>query len=210
MDEAALFAALHGTWYIHHSTLPLWLAGDKRSPTLNYTYDPKATPHALKDCVRYKTTPWCAGWLSSSPLEYSVEKSIHGVNIATDAANGALLWRGDGVLKLITSPWKVVLQEEILLPAATTAAEARGREKGGHCLNQPDERDTAAATNGRQAMAVAVISFGATLFTPEGLDVISRGREGLPEEVAQRLLAAAAARDEVCQRVVHLAKLVPQ
>ena len=212
---ATLFTSLHGKWYIHRSTLPLWLAGDKRSPTLNYTYAPDdgspTKPTTLKDCVRYKSKPWCPAWLSSSPAassEYSVENTINGTNTATNAANGELLWRGDGLLTLITSAWRVVLQEEI-------EVEATPDEEGG-VMHQPEDtvtgkdEQTRPQPQQKRKVQVAVISFGKTMFTPEGLDVISKGREGLSADVAGRLLAAAAARDEVCHRVARLAQVVLQ
>ena len=167
---AELFTLLVGKWYIHRSTLPLWLNGDKHFPSLNYSIDSRH-PNYLGDCVMYKTKPLCS-FLSSNAVEL-VDKSIVGWNSVLDLNSKELQWRGTGLLYPITSNWRVV------------AVDVSQR--------------------------YAVIYFSKTMFTPEGMDVISK--DAAVDDVTRTrmddLVKAAAASCASCKRLESFLQPVP-
>jgi hypothetical protein len=85
---------IQGRWYIVLSNFPMWLKGDKTSPSLNYTVETKGAVTGLRDEVisqkRGKT------------------QSIVGFDTPLDGANTRFLWRGKGLLSLLTSRWEIV------------------------------------------------------------------------------------------------------
>ncbi len=115
---------LTGTWFICFSNFPMWTEGNKTNPTFNYEIiQNKQKLNVLSDDVRY--------------LKKGKEKSIKGIDTPSESDPNAFVWRGKGLLKLVSSEWKVALKDE---------------ERG----------------------EWAVIYFSKTLFTPEGVDIISR------------------------------------
>jgi len=80
-----------GTWTIHLNTLPIWLAGDKLSPTLTYTQDPSNCRKA-HDTVEYREK---SGKVSK----------IVGTDTQDENFSARFLWRGRGLLCMITSEW---------------------------------------------------------------------------------------------------------
>lgn len=85
---------IEGRWYIVLSNFPMWLKGDKTSPSLNYAVEAKGKVTGLRDEVisqkRGKT------------------QSIVGFDSPLDATNTRFLWRGKGLLSLLTSRWEIV------------------------------------------------------------------------------------------------------
>ena len=125
-----LFTFLTGTWFICFSNFPMWTAGDKTNPTFNYQIVEKNKKTVLSDDVRY--------------IKKGKEKSIKGFDTKSDSDPNTFVWRGKGLLRFVTSTWKVALKDE---------------------------------KNGQWA----VIYFSKTLFTPEGVDIISK-KPSLPLE----------------------------
>ena len=78
-------------------------------------------------------------------------KTVHGVDTPSDLDTRAWNWRGKGWLKIASSHWEFVEWSD-----GTEDGEATGEEW-------------------------AVIWFQKTLFTPEGIDIFSRKKEGLRE-----------------------------
>ena len=121
-----------GTWTIHLTTLPLWLKGDKLSPTLTYGED-TSNCRKVHDTVTYRDK---SGKVST----------IVGNDTQDENLSARILWRGCGWLSLITSEW--------------------------YFLYYNADED------------VALIYFKTTLFTPQGIDVISRRPRGAVSEAA--------------------------
>lgn len=118
-----LIQTLVGTWFICSTNFPMWLKGDKTSPTFTYSItDKKDGINVLLDEVKYQ--------------KKGKTKTLTGFDYQDRTDSSAFVWRGKGLLSLVRSQWKVVLQEP-----------------GGQW---------------------AVIWFSKTLFTPEGVDIISR------------------------------------
>jgi lipocalin len=85
---------LEGRWYINQSNFPMWLKGDKTKPTLNYTLQEKGGKKGLLDAVEYE--------------QNGKAKSIQGFDSILDAHNTKFLWRGKGLLSLLTSEWSIL------------------------------------------------------------------------------------------------------
>ena len=89
-----------GTWYITHSTLPLWKT--KRNSFLTYKrLEPSKGWHQevfprLDDTSTYQH------------LDSDKIRTIHGIDTASGEAPGIWNWRGTGWLKLVTSRWEVL------------------------------------------------------------------------------------------------------
>jgi hypothetical protein len=87
----SLAELLPGTWRVGATNFPLWLKGDKVSPTFTYELR-RQNPLELTDRVSYFTSS-------------GEEKSIVGV----DRLRGdEFTWRGKGPLSLFTSRWSVI------------------------------------------------------------------------------------------------------
>jgi hypothetical protein len=129
MDHLLTF--LTGTWFICFSNFPMWTKGNKHNPTFHYEIMTNQKNNlVLSDEVRY--------------LKKGKEKSIKGYDTPSKDDPATFVWRGKGILKVLSSKWKVALKDE-------------------------------------QAGRWAVIYFSKTLFTPEGVDIISR-ETSLPKE----------------------------
>ncbi len=92
---------LEGKWFIHQSNFPMWLKGDKTSPTFNYAIIEKKRSLYLSDKVSY--------------LKNGKVKNINGIDKPLDAANREFVWSGNGLLSLLKSKWKILhleLKEE--------------------------------------------------------------------------------------------------
>lgn len=112
-----LVGELEGTWHIVATTFPMWLSGKRTSPTFTYT----RRGDVLEDDVAFRTGS-------------GGTKHIRGIDTPTGPT--AFEWRGNGLMRLLSSRWQV-----------THLAEDR---------------------------TWAVITFDKTLFTPAGVDVITR------------------------------------
>lgn len=125
------------TWKVAQTTLPLWLKGDKLSPTLTYTQDSQ-NPDRIHDLVQYTD-------------EKGKSDSIHGGDTWPEGSEcpAYLLWRGTGALALITSEWYVLHVSEKKIAADSTVPQ------------------------------FVIIYFLSTMFTPEGMDVLTPAVEGV-------------------------------
>jgi hypothetical protein len=85
---------LEGRWYIVLSNFPMWLKGDKTVPSLNYAVEIKGTVTGLRDEVISQ--------------KRGKPQSIVGFDTPLDSANTRFLWRGKGLLSLLTSRWEIV------------------------------------------------------------------------------------------------------
>jgi len=85
---------LEGRWYIVQSNFPMWLKGDKTSPTFNYTIVNKKKGTFLLDRVEY--------------LKNGKEKSINGIDKSLNTYNSKFVWRGKGILWLLKSKWEIL------------------------------------------------------------------------------------------------------
>ncbi len=85
---------LEGAWYIIFSNFPMWLKGDKTSPSLNYSVQMQGGVRGLGDEV----ISWKQG----------KKQSIIGFDTPLDEANLRFEWRGKGLLSLLSSRWEIV------------------------------------------------------------------------------------------------------
>lgn len=85
---------LVGKWYINLTNFPMWLKGDKTEPTFNYSIENKNDITVLKDEVIYQKN--------------GKSKSIIGFDIPKNTTNRSFIWRGKGILSLLTSKWKIL------------------------------------------------------------------------------------------------------
>ncbi|WMX12926.1 lipocalin family protein [Aureispira sp. CCB-E] len=85
---------LEGRWYINQSNFPMWLKGNKANPTFNYTLQEKKGQKGLLDIVQYQ--------------QNGKTKSIKGYDTVLDANNRKFMWRGKGLLAMLTSKWEIL------------------------------------------------------------------------------------------------------
>jgi hypothetical protein len=91
-DQQALRATLPGAWRVLATTFPMWLSGRRLRPTFRYELVAE-DPLTLGDEVTYRTR---AG----------TTKRIAGVD-RLDPATGEFTWRGRGLLRPLSSRWRV-------------------------------------------------------------------------------------------------------
>ncbi|MCW3084195.1 MAG: hypothetical protein JWP12_1561 [Bacteroidetes bacterium] len=114
-----------GTWFIIGTNFPMWLKGDKQSPSFTYTVTQHKGKEVLLDEVKY--------------LKKGKTKTITGYDRADETKQNAFVWRGKGLLAIAKSNWEIKL------------IDPQGNW--------------------------VVIWFSKTLFTPEGIDIISRRQQ---------------------------------
>ncbi len=85
---------LAGHWYIVQSNFPMWLKGDKTNPTFRYTVATQKGEQGLEDLVEYQ--------------QAGKSKRIRGFDRVLNAEQTQFLWRGKGLLGLLTSVWSIV------------------------------------------------------------------------------------------------------
>lgn len=90
--------SMEGKWYIHQSNFPMWLKGDKKSPTLNYRVKTTKEDTVLIDRVEY--------------FKKNKLKDIKGISTPQNKENTAFEWRGNGILCLLRSKWNIVHMDE--------------------------------------------------------------------------------------------------
>ncbi|MBU2663751.1 hypothetical protein KOI35_09545 [Actinoplanes bogorensis] len=92
LDEDLLRETLPGQWRVLATTFPMWLSGRRLHPIFSYEVMP-APALALRDVVSYQTRS-------------GATRRITGVD-RLDPASGVFTWRGNGLLGLLTSRWRV-------------------------------------------------------------------------------------------------------
>ncbi len=85
---------LEGRWHIVLSNFPMWLKGDKTSPSLNYAVETKCAVTGLRDEVISQ--------------KRGKPQSIVGFDTPLESTNTRFLWRGKRLLSLLTSHWEIV------------------------------------------------------------------------------------------------------
>ncbi|MBO0458008.1 hypothetical protein JZO77_14825 [Enterococcus hulanensis] len=81
---------LEGTWEIKGTTFPMWLSNKRKNPRITYKKTEKNTVELL-DLVEYEAK--------------GKTKQIKGID---RLAGEQFIWRGIGVLKVLSSRWQVV------------------------------------------------------------------------------------------------------
>lgn len=94
INELRIVNELDGKWFIHKSNFPMWLKGDKTSPTFNYTLKENKKGIFLVDKVSF--------------IKNGKQKYIKGIDKPTNSNNSEFIWRGNGILRIIKSKWKVL------------------------------------------------------------------------------------------------------
>lgn len=89
---------LPGRWVIKATNFPLWLSDKRHQPTITYGLVAN-NPLTFSDLVDYRTNK-------------DKVKSIVGIDTATTTG---FEWRGNGILKLLSSRWEIVYLDECLL-----------------------------------------------------------------------------------------------
>jgi hypothetical protein len=94
----SLIQALVGTWFICSTSFPMWLKGNKTSPTFTYSIaDKKGETNVLLDEVKYQ--------------QKGESKTLTGFDYQSSTDSSTFVWRGKGLLSLVRSKWNVVLQD---------------------------------------------------------------------------------------------------
>jgi hypothetical protein len=88
--DSDLAAILPGTWAVRSTNFPMWLTRERLSPRFSYDLVSE-NPLTLRDDVSYTTAD-------------KGEKHILGVD---KWAHDGFVWRGKGLLKLVTSRWTI-------------------------------------------------------------------------------------------------------
>lgn len=138
----------------------------KRNVSITYTplADPSPSPTTkLDDLVRYQT-------LTSAKV-----KTVEGVDTPSslDASGGEWDWRGKGWLRVASSHWEVLGWGDL---PDHMGGEGQGEGEG--------------EGEGEGGNQWVVTFFAKTLFTPAGIDVYSRRKEGVGREVVERIKEA--------------------
>ncbi|MFI5916268.1 hypothetical protein [Dactylosporangium sp. NPDC051541] len=91
-DQQTLRDVLPGQWRVLATTFPMWLSGRRRQPMFRYGLL-AADPLTVSDQVTYRTPG-------------NAVKKIEGVD-RFDPRTGVFTWRGRGLLKALSSRWRV-------------------------------------------------------------------------------------------------------
>ncbi|KAI0321071.1 hypothetical protein OF83DRAFT_414472 [Amylostereum chailletii] len=140
-----------GTWYVTHSTLPMWKKNKDVTITYTARADPSSTaeeqPVQIDDVVEYrgKAKPVSSKRTRIVGVD-TVEASSADPSSSSSSSppSTRFKWRGSGLLFPLTSRWQLLGYASDETPWAVTYFEK-------------------------------------TLFTPEGIDIYARSKEGLPE-----------------------------
>ncbi|AFK01516.1 hypothetical protein Emtol_0362 [Emticicia oligotrophica DSM 17448] len=89
---------LEGKWHILFTNFPMWLKGDKINPTFNYEISTKNGKRGLRDEVKY--------------FQKGKIKSINGFDEPLNENDLSFEWRGNGLLSVLTSRWKILYFDE--------------------------------------------------------------------------------------------------
>ncbi|KAL9601284.1 MAG: hypothetical protein Q9179_002926 [Wetmoreana sp. 5 TL-2023] len=144
----------------------------KRNVSITYTPLPNATkpPSRIPSSV-----PRLDDLVSYQTLNSQKVKTVEGIDTPTPpnrgegGAGGEWDWRGKGWLRVARSHWEVLGWGDI-------SAEMDGEEKGGGKRMEGNQW--------------AVTYFAKTLFTPAGIDVYSRRKEGVGDGVVEGIQEA--------------------
>jgi hypothetical protein len=175
---------IQGQWYLTHTSTPFWR--DKRNITISYTPRPTTittnSAPQLENLTTYQT-------LTSATL-----KTVHGIDtpFSADPASSTYDWQGVGWLRIARSRWEVLgwgyaplasdgeggVAHGLLDEGVEGEQDGAGECGGEHRAVLLDGGQGAAATAGVQWMVTFAQK---SLFTPAGVNVCCRVKEGLPE-----------------------------
>lgn len=111
-----------GEWHVLFTDFPMWLGGRRRKPRFIYEAGIRGGRQGLLDTVRYE--------------QGGRTREIKGFDYVLDAQYTRFCWRGNGIMSLLRSNWRLIYISE--------------------------------------DKSWAIIRFRKTLFTPDGVDLISR------------------------------------
>ena len=168
---------LTGTWHITHSTLPMW--SSKRNVRITYTPLPSPpTPASSTTNIHQPSTPSSQLQKLDDLVQYqsltsATLKTVHGIDTPSGTDASAWNWRGKGFLMIASSHWEILGWGEYSLTNTNSTdgsvvSDGEGEEKGQWMLTY----------------------FASTLFTPAGIDIYSRAKEGLPSDLIEGIKAA--------------------
>ena len=132
---------------------------DNRNVRITYTELPPSNPAA-------SSIPRLDDLVEYQPLASDKIKTVHGIDSPSGTDTRAWDWRGKGWLKVVSSHWEFV---------------DWGRAGGGS-----GEGEGEGTSEGNEE-EWAVVWFEKTIFTPEGIDIFVRGKEGLREETVREI-----------------------
>lgn len=107
-------AALEGTWYVQYSNFGMWLSGRKHFPTFTYTVSHKRGISGLTDVVSYQ--------------KRGRRHEIRGFDTPLNGQAMQFTWRGNGLLYLFKSNWKILYCDSawLLIHFQKTLVSAEG------------------------------------------------------------------------------------
>jgi len=149
------------TWFIISSSLPFWK--NKKNATISYSNVANEPSNVLYDLVEYHP--------HLTDRSDSKRKRIAGIDRPKTGHNGddqqsvEWRWRGKGVLRLLSSDWRIIGYN----------LSSSGNGDDGRCASDPDW---------------VITFFRQTLITPTGIDIYSRSPSALPGQLKEQLLEA--------------------
>lgn len=183
-DIVGLTKNMEGTWYVTHSTLPLWR--DKKHVSITYKVLPSGQ---LDDEVQY---------MKRTDADNIKRSSIRGVDTCINPNGGCTRWnwRGKGWLMIASSQWELLggsFTQSSQFEQKGVVSEAEADLTDGKQVEASNSTDVQCATeqkgvdNYSSNQDWAVTFFAKTLFTPAGMDIYSRRPEGLSEGLLQEI-----------------------
>ena len=94
MSQTVKLDDLEGKWFVNLTNFPMWLKGNKTSPSFNYTLTTKHGKPVLLDEVLY--------------TKKSKTKNIVGYDKPMYENNNSFVWRGKGLLGFVKSKWNIL------------------------------------------------------------------------------------------------------
>lgn len=85
---------LEGNWYIQYTNFPMWLKGDKLQPMFTYRIANRRSHLGLSDTVSY--------------IKSGRTRTIKGFDVPQNGTNSRFEWRGNGLLRLLSSSWEIL------------------------------------------------------------------------------------------------------
>ncbi|PLW11034.1 hypothetical protein PCANC_20503 [Puccinia coronata f. sp. avenae] len=148
------------TWFVISSSLPFWK--NKKNVTISYSNLDNEPSNVLYDLVEYHSN------LTDPPN--SKRKRLEGIDRPKLELHGAdqsveWRWRGKGIMKLLSSDWKVI----------GYSLSSLRNDDGGRHASGPDW---------------VITFFRQTLFTPAGIDIYARTPSALTDPFKGQLIQA--------------------
>ncbi|EIN11874.1 hypothetical protein PUNSTDRAFT_119089 [Punctularia strigosozonata HHB-11173 SS5] len=169
-----------GTWYVTHSTLPLWK--NKKDVTITYTpaASNKGSPQhpVFDDLVEYRSQ----NSSSTKPRSRVEGVDTYIPSYSSSSPPTRYKWRGRGWLMIASSRWQILGYSRLSENKIAGPSTREGEEQTG-ATSPSQDRD----------VEWALTYFEKTLFTPAGMDIYARTPEGLPDTLVQEIITQAKA-----------------